>query len=95
MNVCVILASMSVLPRYVHTCMMEFVYPLEESIVIDDVIGGSLCEVFLASPPPPMPTFSLYILTLEENTSTSGVGWPKLPSCLWFTIVFRNHALLP
>ena len=92
---CLILASMNVLPRYVHTCVMEFVYPLEESIAIDDVSGSSLDKVFSASPPPPMPILSLYILTLEGNTSTSGVGWPKLPSCLWSTFVLRNHALLP
>ena len=76
--VCVILASMSILPRYVHTCVMEFVYPLKESIAINDVSGSSFYEVFLVSPPPPMPTLSLYILTLEGDTLTSGVGWPKL-----------------
>ena len=91
---CVILASMSVLPRCVHTCMMECVYPLEESIAINDVIDCSLDEVFSASPPPPMPTELTYILTLE-NTSTSGLGWPKLPSCLWPTSVVMNHTLLP
>ena len=47
------LASMSVLPRCVHTCMMELVYPLEESIAINDEGGSSLDEVFSASPPMP------------------------------------------
>ena len=93
--ICLILASISVLRRYGHTCMMEFVCPLEESIAINDVSGSSLDEVSLASPPPPMPTLSLYILKLEGNTSTSGMGWPKLPSCLWSTSVLRIHALLP
>ena len=77
MLTCVILASMSILPRCVHTCMMELVYPLKESIAINDVSSSSLDEVFLASPPPPMPTLLLYILTLEGNTFTSGEGWPK------------------
>ena len=58
--------------------MMEFVCPLKESIMIDDVSDSSLDEVFLASPPPPMPTLLLHILTLEGNTFTSGEGWPKL-----------------
>ena len=46
--------------------------------MIDDVSSSNLDEVFLASPPPPMPSLSLYILTLEGNTFTSGKGWPKL-----------------
>ena len=69
---------MSVLLRCVHTCMMELVYPLEDSIVINDVDSSSLDEVLSASPPPPTPTLLLYILTLEGNTFTRGEGWPKL-----------------
>ena len=77
-SACVILASISVLPRYLHTCMMELVYPLEDSIVIDDIESSSLDEFLSASSPPPMSALLLYILTLEGNTFTSGKGWPKL-----------------
>ena len=73
---CVILASMSILPRKLCTCVVKFVYSVPNNIIIDGINGSSLNRVFLASPRPPMPTLLLYILTLEGNTSTSGVGWP-------------------
>ena len=87
---------MSVLPRCVHTCVMEIVYPLEESSAIDDISGSSLDEVFLASPPPPMPTLLFYILTLEENTSTSGIGWPQssVLSLVYFVIIEPRSATM-
>ena len=90
----VILASVSVLPRCVHTCVIEFVYPLEESIAIDDISGNSLDKVFLASPPLPMPTYLAYILTLEGNTATSCMGWPKSSVLSLAFSMFNNHALL-
>ena len=62
---------------YPNTCVLKWMNPLENSIVIDDVSSSSLDKVFSASPPPPMPSLLLYILTLEGNTFTSGKGWPK------------------
>ena len=44
MLICVILAK-----------MCTYMYPLEESIMINDDGGSSLHKVFTASPPPPMP----------------------------------------
>ena len=76
--------------------MMELVYPLEDSIVINDVDSSSIDKVLSASPPPPMPTLLLYILTLEGNTSTSGVGWPKssVLSLVYFVIIEPRSATM-